>query len=150
MATWAELDAAEPEIAEAGRRLLFHPGVGFGYLATVRADGSPQVHPVMPLIAKGRLEVFVVPSPKLDDLRRDGRYALHSSQTADVDDEFCVEGRTEVVEGEERRAAALAAHPASVGDDHVLVELGIDRALWAHYSKPPSWPPAYRSWRARA
>ena len=102
----------------------------------------------MPLIAEGRLEVFVVPSPKLADLRRDGRYALHSSQTAEVDDEFCVEGRATVVEGEERRAAALAAHAASVGDDHVLVELGVERALWAHYTSPPSWPPAYRSWRA--
>lgn len=147
MATWDEFAAAEPELAAAGVRLLFHPGVGFGYLATVRGDGSPQVHPVMPLIADGRLQVFVVPSSKLDDLRRDGRYALHSSQTADVDDEFCVEGRAEVVDAPERRRSALAAHAAAVGDDHVLVELGIERALWAHYASPPSWPPAYRSWR---
>jgi hypothetical protein len=146
MATWAEFAAASPELAEAGRALLFHPGVGFGYLATVRADGSPQVHPVMPLIADGRLEVFVVPSPKLADLRRDGRYALHSAQDEHVNDEFCVEGRAEIVDGEERRAAALAAHPASVGDDHVLVELGVDRALLAQYATPPAWPPSYRSW----
>jgi hypothetical protein len=102
----------------------------------------------MPLIAEGRLEVFVVPSAKLDDLRRDGRYALHSSQTAEVDDEFCVEGRAAVVEGPTRREAALAAHPASVEDDHVLVELRIERVLWAHYASPPSWPPTYRRWRA--
>lgn len=149
MATWAGLERAAPELAAAGRRLLFHPGVGFGYLATVREDGSPQVHPVMPLIADGRLEVFVVPSSKLDDLRRDGRYALHSSQTVEVDDEFCVEGRAEIVDAPERRAAALAAHAASVGADHVLLELRIERALWAHYSSPPGWPPAYRRWRER-
>jgi hypothetical protein len=93
--------------------------------------------------------VFVVPSSKLDDLRRDGRYALHSSQTAEVDDEFCVEGTAEIVDAPERRAAALAAHAASVGAEHVLVELEIERALWAHYSRPPSWPPAYRRWRER-
>ena len=102
----------------------------------------------MPLIAEGRLELFVVPSSKLEDLRRDGRYALHSAQDAQVDDEFCVEGRAGVVAGGERRSAALAVHPASVGDDHVLVELGIERALWAHYASPPSWPPEYRRWRA--
>jgi hypothetical protein len=90
--------------------------------------------------------VFVVPSPKLADLRRDGRYALHSAQDEHVNDEFCVEGRAEVVDAEERRAAALAAHPASVGDDHVLVELGVDRALLAQYATPPAWPPSYRSW----
>lgn len=102
----------------------------------------------MPLIVDGRLEVFVVPSSKLDDLRRDGRYALHASQTADIDDEFCVEGRAEVIGDPDRRAAALAAHPASVADDHVLVALGVERALWAHYTSPPSWPPVYRRWRA--
>ena len=149
MATWAEFAADAPGLAEAGRALLFHPGVGFGYLATVRADGSPQVHPVMPLIAGGRLEVFVVPSPKLGDLRRDGRYALHSAQDERVNDEFCIEGRAELVESEERRAAALAAHPVSVGADHVLVELAIERALLAQYASPPAWPPAYRRWSAR-
>lgn len=148
MATWAEFAAAAPELAGEGRALLFHPGVGFGYLATVRADGSPQVHPVMPLIDDGRLEVFVVPSPKLDDLRRDGRYALHSAQDEHVNDEFCVEGRAVVVDTDERRAAALAAHPASVGEDHVLVELTVERALLAQFASPPAWPPAYRRWSA--
>ena len=144
--TWAAFAEAAPELAAAGRELLFHPGVGFGYLATVRSDGSPQVHPVLALIAGGRLEVFVVPSPKLDDLRRDGRYALHSAQDEQVNDEFCVEGRAEIVEADERRAAALAAHPASVGDDHVLVELRIAHALLAQYASPPAWPPTYRRW----
>jgi hypothetical protein len=146
VASWGEFETAAPELAAAGRKLLFHPGFGFGYLATVRADGSPQVHPVMPVLAGSCLEVFVVPSPKLADIRRTGRYALHSSQDANVNDEFCVEGSARVLHDAARRAAALASAAGSVGDDHVLVELDIERALWAHYTSPPSWPPSYTRW----
>jgi hypothetical protein len=148
MATWAELEAQSPEIAAAGRRLLFHPGFGFGYLATVRADGGPRVHPVNPVIAAGRLWVFVVPSRKLDDLRRDGRYALHSVGAEDVNDELYLDGRARVVEdadGEVRAAAEAACH-FPVPPHHVLVELDVARVLWAHYAEPPSFPPAYRRW----
>lgn len=150
MTSWSEFQADAPDLAAAGRELLFHPGFGFAYLATVRRDGSPQVHPVMPFIVDGRLELFVTPSPKLEDLRGDGRYALHSSQTESVNDEFCVEGQAVVVDDPDRRSEALAAAAGSVEDDHVLVELRIDRALWAHYSQPPTWPPVYRGWRRRA
>ncbi|HET8660860.1 MAG TPA: hypothetical protein VFM55_17890 [Micromonosporaceae bacterium] len=148
MATWDDLERSEPELAQAGRRLLFQPGVGFGYLATVRADGGPRVHPVMPLLADGRLQVFVVPSPKLADLRRDGRYALHSTGAADVPDEFYITGTAWAVESPARRQAAMRAHPVSVAEDHVLVELDLDGVLWAHYPTPVRWPPAYRRWRA--
>lgn len=93
MATWAEFEAAAPEMAAAGWALLSHPGFGFGYLATVRRDGGPRLHPINPVLAAGCLTTFIVPSPKLDDLRRDGRYALHSCGAEDVHDEFCVTGR---------------------------------------------------------
>ena len=44
------------------------------YLATVRRDGAPRVHPVCPIIAKGRMFVAIAPdSPKRLDLVRDGR-----------------------------------------------------------------------------
>src|SRR5215470_6438545 len=60
----------------AGRR--DRPSIGLGFLATVRADGSPRVHPVCPVISAAGLHVSVVAGPKQADLRRDGRYALHS------------------------------------------------------------------------
>jgi hypothetical protein len=148
MATWADLEVGDAEIADAGRRLLFHPGFGFGYLATVRADGGPRLHPVNPIIADGRLWVFVVPSPKLEDLRRDGRYALHSTGAADVDDEFYLDGRARVVDAAAARSAAEAACHFPVPAHHVLVELGLEHALWAHYASPPSFPPDYRRWAA--
>ena len=149
MATWSEFEAAEPEMAAAGRRLLWVPGIGFGYIATIRADGGPRIHPVNLVIADGRLLSFLVPSPKLDDLRRDPRHALHSAGAADVADEFHVTGRATVRDGDpELRRLAAGTIGFRVADDHVLVELGIGSALWAHYSTPPSFPPTYRRWHA--
>ena len=65
-----------------------------------------------------------------------------------MDDEFCVTGGATVVRDEGLREAALAACRFTPGDDHVLVDLGIDSALWAHDSTPPSWPPVYTRWAA--
>jgi len=41
-------------------------------------DGGPRVHPVCPVISAAGLHVLVISGPKQQDLRRDGRYALHS------------------------------------------------------------------------
>src|SRR5262249_8174128 len=47
MTTWGHFAAAEPELADFARaRLHGKPS----YLATVRADGSPRVHPVTPIV----------------------------------------------------------------------------------------------------
>jgi hypothetical protein len=40
---------------------------------------------------------FIVPSLKQQDLRRDGRYAVHSFPTRDNEDAFCVTGVASVV-----------------------------------------------------
>src|SRR6266704_3965772 len=44
-----------PDFADAGRALLYQFGVGLAFLATVRRDGGPRVHPVCPLICHGGL-----------------------------------------------------------------------------------------------
>lgn len=151
MASWDVFAAAEPEMAAAGRRLLWVPGIGFGYLATVRPDGGPRIHPVNLVIANGRLLSFLVPSPKPEDLRRDGRYALHSTGSEAESDEFYVTGTATVrTDDLALRQAAAGTIGFTVADDHVLVELGLDAVLWGHYSSPPSFPPAYRRWRASA
>jgi hypothetical protein len=91
---WSNFAAERPELAEAGRALIYQYRVGLGYLATVRKDGGPRVHPVCPVIANDGLYVFIGNhSPKLHDLQRDGRYALHSFPHPNVDDEFAVSGR---------------------------------------------------------
>ena len=78
MATWQEFTAAEPVLAAQARKNLYEVDIGLGFLATVRVDGWPRVHPVCPIINSAGLHVIVVPGPKQDDLRRDGRYALHT------------------------------------------------------------------------
>ncbi len=74
MTDWKTFTQQAPELAAFGKA-RFSSGVA--YLATVRADGSPRVHPVTPIIGE-QLFLFMEPtSPKGDDLRRDDRYALH-------------------------------------------------------------------------
>ncbi|MGI8691159.1 MAG: hypothetical protein ACR2M3_21470 [Thermomicrobiales bacterium] len=78
MANWEAFEASVPAVAAEGKRLFYQYGVGLGFLATIRKDGGPRLHPICPIIAAGGLYAFIVPSPKCADLRRDGRYALHA------------------------------------------------------------------------
>ncbi len=96
--SWGELAAARPDLAEAGRSLLYQHGVGLAYLATVRPDGAPRLHPMCPLLYEGGLFAFIIPSPKQDDLRRDGRYAMHSFPCPDNEDVFYFAGEAEATE----------------------------------------------------
>ena len=75
------------------RALLHQYGPGLGYLATIRPDGGPRVHPVSPVVTDDGLFCFVVDSPKRRDLERDGRYALHAFPPEDTDDEAYLTGR---------------------------------------------------------
>jgi len=95
MVTWKEFAAAAPELAQAGRSLLNQFRVGLAFLATVRADGDPRLHPVCPVLSGDRLFVLITPtSPKRHDLLRDGRYALQTfPQPKPGSDEFSVTGR---------------------------------------------------------
>jgi hypothetical protein len=97
MVTWGELAEARPDLAEAGQALLYQLGVGLAFLATTRRDGAPRVHPMCPILHDDGLYAFIVPSPKRDDLHRDGRYAMHSFPTDDNEDAFSITGRAEVV-----------------------------------------------------
>lgn len=130
MATWGEFAASAPDIAERGARRL---GVGVALIGTVTRDGAPRVHPVTPLIAGGRLFVFVaVHTVKYPNLRRDDRYALHAVPGKD-DEEFLLIGRA--LESNDWASQILAAAAAReigmTSKDHVLFELLIERAHWA-------------------
>lgn len=146
MATWANLEIAEPELAAEGRRLFCQFGIGLGFLATVRRDGGPRLHPICPIITAGGLYAFIVPSPKCDDLRRDGRYALHSYPPEDVDDEFYVTESAAEVANPDVRQSVAAAYENTVHDNHVLFTFDIDRCLHAKYRHRGDWPPTYTWW----
>ena len=149
MKRWADLASEAPELAEAGRALIYQTAIPLGYLATVRKDGGPRVHPVCPVIAHDGLYVFIGnQSPKVHDLHRDGRFALHSFPVPDGDDEFYVSGRSRVVTDPQVRDVvydAFTATGASTSND-TLFELWLERALHASYGRPPSWPPVYTRW----
>ena len=53
-----------------------------------------------PLLTDSGMYAFIVPSPKRDDLHKDGRYALHSFPAEDNEDAFYVTGRARLVTDE--------------------------------------------------
>jgi hypothetical protein len=133
MATWHEFAAADAELAAFGAE-RFKAGVA--YLATVREDGSPRVHPVTPIVGHGRLFLFMEPtSPKGRDLRRDGRYSLHSLITDEAGSagEFYLRGRAISVDDPETRGRAAEAASYAPADRYVLFELGVEGAASTVY-----------------
>jgi len=89
-------------------------------------------------------------SPKVHDLRRDGRFALHSFPIPEKDDEFFVAGTTRVVQDDRERAHVYDTYTAqgTFTTDDTLFELLSERALHAAYERRGSWPPTYTRWRA--
>ena len=99
MITWTDFNQQQPALADAGRRQFYQFGIGLAFLATVRPDGAPRVHPVCPVISDAGLHLLIVAGPKQRDLRRDGRYALHSEACPPPrqDDGFALAGRASEV-----------------------------------------------------
>ena len=157
MVTWAALARERPALMTRARALFLieqpdAPGpAGLGYLATIRPDGGPRVHPISPAVIDGRLYAFIIrASPKAADLRADPRYALHSWPKPFTDDGFDDEecyfaGTARLVEDEglrRRIGQAVGDDPAS-GD---IYELEIERAL--HKGRVGGL--SYETWGARA
>src|SRR6202030_2230054 len=103
MATWNEFETDAPDIAAAGRQMLYQFGVGLAFLATLRKDGAPRLHPVCPTIVDGHL------------------YALHTFPSVDVDDEFLVMGRARFIDDkaieEKVRNDCVGRGMTTTGDD---------------------------------
>src|SRR5712692_2224379 len=98
MLTWSQFSEKRPDIAEAGRGLLYQFGVGLAFLGTVRRDGGPRMHPMCPVIAADGIYGVIEPhGPKRFDLERDGRYALHCFPPANNEDAFCITGRADLI-----------------------------------------------------
>jgi hypothetical protein len=156
VATWAALAEERPGLMTRATALFLieqpdAPGpAGLGYLATIRPDGGPRVHPISPAVVDGRLYAFIIrASPKAADLRADPRYALHSWPKPFTDDGFDDEecflaGTARLVEDEELRGRVGKA----VGDDPAsgdVYELDIERAM--HKGRVGGL--SYETWRER-
>lgn len=150
MATWAEFEAAEPEMAALAPKPPEGMGFALAYLATVRADGAPRVHPFCPIFAGGRLFAAIpTTSPKGNDLRRDGRYVIHALPFGHDDGEFSLRGQAREVSDADTRAAVQAAVAAtgvggmveSVSHDPIF-EFDIERAdvaRWENVGQPGTY-----------
>ena len=132
MTSWSEFAKQAPELAEFGKA-RFQSEVA--YLGTLRADGSPRVHPVTPIIGE-ELFLFMEPtSPKGKDLQRDGRYTLHCSveDSEGGEGEFYVRGRAKIVDDPLVRARAIEAAPYDPQDRYILFMLSIEFAFMNTY-----------------
>lgn len=143
--SWRALEAGNRELAEFGRE-RFSSQVA--YLATIRKDGSPRVHPVTPIIGDGRLFLFMEPnSPKGFDLKRDGRYALHCSveDSGGGQGEFFINGQATLVTDPDTRE--LAKHSASYdpAERYILFELAVAAAFSNVYQT--EGPSLRQSWK---
>jgi ribonuclease HI len=131
---WSEFAAVVPEMAEAGERMM--RAFTVGYLATLRPEGGPRVHPVSVSLTGGGLYVFLIAgSRRAQDLVHDPRYALHvfphaPSEDAWDDEEFELEGRVRPVSDPAALRSLRAAHTDSAGPDDAAYELLVERAHW--------------------
>lgn len=172
MATWADFESEAPELAAVAA--LLWPGVvalhrgeapragepvfAVSYLATVRQDGAPRLHPFCPVLAGGRLFAAIPPSsPKGHDLRRDPRCVVHAMPGPD-DDELCIRARArEVGDDATRELVRQVVGRSGVGGmiesvaHHPLFELDleqVDVARWVDIGQKGTHAER-RRWRAR-
>ena len=146
MVTWGEFASAAPDIATKGRELLYRTGQGQALLVTVRGDEPPRAHPISVAVVNDGLYAFVLPSPKLQDLERDGRYALHAHFEPGVPHEFLVRGRVRPVD-DLTRAVLAADWDWTVGDAPAF-EFLVEDVLLGERPSADDWPPTYSTWTA--
>lgn len=132
MTSWKEFAEQSPELAAFGES-RFRGGVA--YLATVRDDGSPRVHPVTPIIGE-QLFLFMEPSsPKGQDLQRDSRFALHCAveDSSGGNGEFYIRGRATLNSDPLVREQAVKASPYVPAERYILFVLSVEFAFMNVY-----------------
>ena len=144
---WQQLAAAEPEMAKLLRSLL--GWIPIAYIASVKRDGSPRLHPFCPIFAGDGMYIAVRPfSNKRHDLRRDGRFAMHALP-GKRDDEFYMTGRARLVEDDAERQAVVAGAGHTVHPDDDVFELRAAYVMTAHWEKmgKPDTHAVRQEWR---
>lgn len=132
MTTWYEFTQQAPELAAFGKLRLQGR---VSYLGTTRADGSPRVHPVTPIIGE-ELFIFMEPdSPKGKDLLRDRRYTLHCGveDSSGGNGEFYVRGHATFIDDSLLREQAIQAASYTPQDRYVLYALSVEFAFMNIY-----------------
>jgi hypothetical protein len=125
---WPQFAASNPELAAFGAT---RPTASPAYLATIRPDGSPRVHPISPIVGPAGLFAFMEStSPKAADLRARAEFALHRGvpDNAGTGGEFYVSGRGFGVDDLSTRAEASVAASYSPEARYIHFELRLSEA----------------------
>ncbi len=145
--SWQDFANVAPDLAAFGeQRFKAAPA----YLATVRANGLPRVHPVTPIIADGHLLLFMEPtSPKGHDLQRGSGYALHAAvaDSGGGGGEFAVTGHAVLTDDPILRELATR-YGYQPKDIYILFELSVESGFSTTY--PDGGPPVRQNWKAPA
>jgi len=156
MITWTEFERQQPALAGAGRAMFYQHGIALGFLATVRKDGGPRVHPVCPVLSPAGLHVLILPGPKRGDLRRDGRYSLHSETFPPPRelDGFAVSGTAAEVADAATQRRVRDQVIKDFGelwpdyDEHTLFELSVASCLLTLTQPMDGFPRGSTVWKA--
>jgi hypothetical protein len=143
---WGYFEEQAPDLAALGASIFDRK---IAYLATLKRNGAPRLHPVRPIVGEGHCFVFIdVTSPKRRDLIRDSRYALHGgvSESNGLSPEIMISGRAEVVVDSNIRTLAVEIWGDPVPEQYVLFEYFIEYALITEYTEARK--PIRRRWRA--
>jgi hypothetical protein len=108
-----------------------------------------------PLLTDDKMFAFIVPSPKQQDLRRDGRHAIHSFPKPDNEDAFYVTGMAVHVDDSTVRSAlsnqfveersAIGVPPPS--HDEALFSFSIEGCLLTRTAGHGDPHPSHTIWR---
>jgi hypothetical protein len=144
--SWQDFALAEPALSAFGEARLQG---GPAYLATVRSDGMPRVHPVTPIIGEGHLFLFMEPtSPKAHELQRGSGYALHCwvSSNNGGEGEFWLAGHAFLTDSPAMRDLA-AKYGYQPQDRYILFELAVESAFSTIYTD--TGEPTRKSWKGQ-
>ena len=154
MITWNEFERQQPALAGTGRTHLYQSGIGLAFLATVRPDGGPRVHPVCPVISPAGLHVLIIAGPKQDDLRRDGVTRCTANQPAAPPGRRLRPYRPghRVADPEVSRVVRGQCWPSATArsglDEEVIFELGIKTCLLMLTQDGEAFPAGPTIWKA--
>ena len=131
--SWQSLLIEAPEIAEFGQQRIDGK---VAYLATLRKNGLPRMHPVTPVVGGGRCFIFADPgSSKVKNFNLNAEFCLHCgmSDSSGSSGEFQISGIARACTDTASRQIAEAAcsyRPASV---FKLYELMLSEAVATSY-----------------
>jgi len=127
--SWAIFSEQAPEIAHFGQKRIDGK---VSYLATVRENGAPRIHPVTALVGEGSCFIFAEPeSSKVRDFHHNSQFSLHCSMSdsSGSSGEFQIRGLAEYVSDEDVRLLAESICHYRPASSYQLFELKISEAM---------------------